>query len=203
MILGNNILPCEGEVSVRSYLCTKFNSPLYGIKAEGFVEVTNKRLLFQARGNSIKGWSVIHNEVAIMDVSEIKIYKGSSFDTAIFLLLLIISVLFTGVIIALFNQMINMGVGIFLGLIALGYFLYRSYLLAQKEAFSVIINTKGGNGNVVYIAGLSPFASANTAASKALNASPGVDSERMLKEIGAVILDIQNMGEYGIEKWKK
>jgi hypothetical protein len=38
-------------------------------------------------------------------------------------------------------------------------------------------------------------------AGRSLNAEPAKDAEQMLKELGAVILDIQTMGDYGIEKW--
>src|SRR3982751_4350370 len=98
MILDKTVDPCEGEVSVRSYLCTRFNSSLFGIKAQGYVEVTSKRLLFQARGNSLGGWSVIHNEVAIMDVSDIKIYKGTTFNMVLFLLCLVLSIALSGIV---------------------------------------------------------------------------------------------------------
>ena len=203
MILGKSVTPCEAEVSVKSYLCTEFNSGMFGIKASGILEVTNKRLLFQAMGKSIKGWSAIHNEVAIADVSEIKIYKGTSFNLPLFILGIILSIaaaaFIKGLIFLAFSWN---GVGTFLALAALAYFVYRVYLWAKKEAFSLLINTKGGDGNVVYIAGFSPFAGGNTAASRALTAMPGRDSEQLLKEIGAVILDVQNLGDYGIDKWK-
>ncbi len=35
------------------------------------------------------------------------------------------------------------------------------------------------------------------------NALPGRDAEKMLHEIGALITDIQTLGDYGIAKWKQ
>jgi hypothetical protein len=44
---------------------------------------------------------------------------------------------------------------------------------------------------------------ANSMASRALTAKPGIDSLLVLNELGAVILDIQNMGNDAISKWQK
>lgn len=201
MLLGNNITPCEGENTVKSYLCTEFNSGLFGIKAKGYLEITNKRLLFQAFGKSIKGWSALHNEVAIGDVSEIKIYKGSSFNMFLFIIGLAVLLLLAALLKGLLMMRDPESSGTLLVLIALGFGIYWLYKKCIRETFSLLISTKGGQGNVVYLVGMSPF-NRNTAASKALIAAPGKDSEVMLKEIGAVISDIQNLGDYGVEKWK-
>ena len=204
MILNKSAAPCEGEVSVKTYLCTEFNSRVFGINAQGYLEVTNKRLLFQALGKSMSGWSVIHSEVAIQDVSEIKIYKGNSFNILLFILGIVVSlalaVMLKGL---LFISMRMESVGTLLALAGFVFAVYWLYQRCRKEAFSMLINTKGGSGNVVYLAGLSPFGGGTSAASKALQAAPGKDSEIMFREIGAVILDIQHMGENAIQKWKK
>lgn len=201
MILGKSVAPCEGESLIKSYLCTEFNSSFFGIKAKGYLEVTNKRLLFQALGKNISGWSVIHNEVSIADVSEIKIYKGASFNIIQFIIGILISILLVGFIKTGLAYAGIDGLGTIIALAALVYAIYWLYKRARREAFSLLINTKGGQGNVVNLAGMSPFAGGNTAASKALIAAPGKDSEIMLKEIGALVLDIQSLGDYGIEKW--
>src|ERR1700744_6509103 len=81
MILNKSITPSEGEVSIKSYLCTSFNSIVFGIKADGYLEITNKRLIFQARGTGIaKNNSIIHSEDPIAEVVGINIYKGKGFN---------------------------------------------------------------------------------------------------------------------------
>lgn len=199
MILGQSVTPCEGEVSVKSYQCSEFNSKIFGIKAKGYLEVTNKRLLFQALGKGMNDWSVIHNEVAIADVSEIKIYKGSSFKLLMFIIGTVISLAIAS---ALKQAISSDALGAILALAVVGGAVYWLWMNCRKQAFSLIIQTKGGSGNVVYIAGLSPFGAGTSIASKALEAFPSKDSEILFKEIGAVIQDIQNMGENAIEKWK-
>jgi len=201
MILGQSVTPCEGEVSVKSYQCTEFNSKIFGIKAKGYLEVTNKRLLFQALGKGINDWSVIHNEVAIADVSEIKIYKGSSFKLLMFIIGTAIALAIASAIKTAMHSSPTFGTIIALAVVVGA--IYWLWMNCRKQAFSLIIQTKGGSGNVVYIAGLSPFGAGTSIASKALEAFPSKDSEILFKEIGAVIQDIQNMGENAIEKWKK
>lgn len=204
MILGQSVTPCEGEVSIKSYQCTEFNSRVFGLKAKGNLEVTNKRLLFQALGKGASGSSVIHSEVAIGDVSEIKIYKGSSFNAQLLILGIIVSIFLAGLLKAIFTFVFRAGgFGNFIAFAAFIGLVYWIYSNCKKEAFSLIINTKGGSGNVVQIAGLSPFGGGSSIAAKALEALPAQDSELVFREIGAVVLDIQNMGENAIEKWKK
>jgi hypothetical protein len=204
MILGVNVTPCEGEVSVKSYQCTEFVSRFFGINAKGYLEVTNKRLLFQAIGMNRSGWSAIHKEVAIGEVSDIKIYKGSTFRIPLFLIGLILSSLLGAIFSKGIDAVLQLQtVGNLIGIGIFGYGGYMFYLWSKKEAFSLIVNTKGGTGNVVYLASISPFSSGNSAASKALiYTKPGADSEILLREIGAVIHDVQTLGDFAVEKWK-
>lgn len=204
MILNTSISPAEGEVSIKAYLCTHFDSQLFGIKADGYLEVTNKRLLFQSVGKNVSGNSAIHSEVAIGDVSEIKIYKGKTFNVALFLLGVILVLIIAAAVKGFFYAALNSNVWGTLFALALSvYGIYRVYVASMKKAFSLLVNTKGGSGNVVYIAGLSPFGGGNTAASRALTAEPARDSDLLMKEIGALVLDIQNMGDNAVGKWKK
>ena len=71
MILGQSLVPAEEEQTVKTYHCTSFKSRLLGLSAEGYLEVTNKRVIFQATG----GDSLIHSEVPIEEVSGISIFK--------------------------------------------------------------------------------------------------------------------------------
>ncbi|TDE15205.1 hypothetical protein [Dyadobacter psychrotolerans] len=203
MILGINITPSEGEQSVKSYQCTEFVSRFFGINSKGYLEVTNKRLLFQALGQNIRGWSVIHKEVSISEVSDIKIYKGSTFNLLLFIAGILLDLFVSTVVYRGVGSFTSDGFGMFFAIGAFAYGAYLVYIWCKKQAFSLIINTKGGTGNVVYLAGISPFNTGNSAASRALiYTKPGADTEIMLREIGAVILDVQNLGDYAIEKWK-
>ncbi len=275
MILNKSIAPTEGEISVKSYLCTSFNSFLFGIKANGYLEITNKRLLFQALGSGLtRHPSVIHSEVPISEVVGINIYSGKVFNVmrliagilmAVILIpvaaaiiafvlswldkspviyQILVWILFLGaVFLAYFydqqdpNQashdvkdnslkellIIYAGVGaigsmvkgamsypygqsygsskpaLLFALVAVVYALYR---YSKIPAFSLMLHSKSGSNPIVKVTGTSPLGAASSAASKALSGKPAQDSLLVLKELGAVVLDIQNMGEYGIEKWR-
>lgn len=79
-ILGSRITRAEGEGVVRTYHCISLNSLLLNLKAEGYLVVTNMRVIFYAHGMSFTGTSVMHSEVPIQDVSGISTYKGSYFS---------------------------------------------------------------------------------------------------------------------------
>jgi len=79
-IVPEVITPCQGETGVKQYHCTCLRSRLFGLKADGFLQVTNKRTIFRASGKSITGNSIIQSEVPIEDVSGISMYKGTYFS---------------------------------------------------------------------------------------------------------------------------
>ncbi|HEY3311958.1 MAG TPA: hypothetical protein VGK00_09990 [Anaerolineales bacterium] len=86
----------------------------------------------------------------------------------------------------------------FTGIYALGCM--ASY--ARRPTFSLAINSKGGSSTPINISGASGIGLFDVAAGKALAAEPAEDSEIMLNELGAVILDIQMLGDLGIDKWR-
>lgn len=80
------------------------------------------------------------------------------------------------------------------------YGFYCAFKYSRRPNFSLSINSTGGGNAPINISGggiglLSPMAS------KAFTAEPARDSEQLLAELGALILDIQKMGDFGIEKW--
>jgi hypothetical protein len=277
MILHKTVAPAEGEVSIKTYLCTSFSSFLFGIRADGYLEVTNKRLLFQAMGSGVlKSPSVLHSEVPISEVVGVNIYKGKAFN----LLRLIGGILLTVFVVALVGVIANLllssledspsfyqfliwvifGAAIyfayyfptgvkggeddmnglaardrsflelliaasglaFLFLLAknsMGYYsrmgtaklavpvclatlLFILYRFARKPSFSLLIHSRSASNSIVRITGPSPLGAANSAAAKALTAKPAKDSLLVLKEVGALVLDIQMLGEFGMEKWR-
>lgn len=74
---------------------------------------------------------------------------------------------------------------------------------AKRETMSIMIGSRAGASKPIAIAGMSRMGIADSAAPKALlEAEPLPDMGRMIKELGALILDIQTLGEHGITKWK-
>jgi hypothetical protein len=73
---------------------------------------------------------------------------------------------------------------------------------ARRPTFSLAISSKGGSDTPIAISGASGLGLFSVSAGKALTAEPAGDAEPMLQELGAVILDIQMLGDMGIDKWK-
>lgn len=270
-VILQNITPAEGETGVRSYHCTYYNSRLLGMKAQGYLEVTNKRVVFQALGFSPAGPSIIQSEVPMADISGINSYKGTFFSIlhilgalivafVVFSLLPVIITLiqyaaevpsstWIGIIwaltiltflpsflldyssiwrvvlasasaaflstIAALSFLSNLA-GSFLGSRSQGstgwqviilaglmiYILICAINYARRPTFTLGIGSKGGSSTPINISGAGGLGIFDVAAGKALTAEPAKQAEEMLKELGAIITDIQSMGDIGINKWK-
>ena len=257
-LISNNVVPADGERSVRTYCCTYYKSKLLGFETNGYLGVTNKRVIFQAVSDSVSGKNVIQSEVPIADVSGINSFKGIYFSLLSLLDALIVTgalgVVFFGLLttiamsidsyttfqviawIAAVGAMIgsffvsvksiwrpvlagicvssffSLSSGFFgfggspeftliLAGFALLYTLTCMYWYARRPIFSLNISSKGGSSTPIEISSGSSMRLLTISAGRSLNAEPAKDAEQMLKELGAVILDIQTMGDYGIEKW--
>ncbi|SHH91860.1 GRAM domain-containing protein [Clostridium grantii] len=273
-----NIIPklvtkCEDEKLVRQYNCTSLHSKLLGVKTEGNLAVTNKRVIFNATGKSRAGKSIIQSEVPIEDISGIGFYKGTYFSL-MHLLFVAVSTLFfisfftsSAVALLIYDYEVSTillwitGIGLLgasffiraekvwrcicLGIsassftilggvsslssiifggysssygnnsssergvilliaVVLGiYYLVSILSYSKRQTMSMSINSKSGGGSPIHISGIRSLGFSNQAASKALEADPGRDAEKLIKELGAVIMDIQKLGELACEKWCK
>lgn len=291
-LLTENLTPAENESEVRSYHCTSFKSALLSLNAEGYLVVTNKRVVFHAFGSSFAGKSILQSEVPIEDVSGISIYKGSYFSfthligafflsmflsgivntflasimyslarsllqdqsfsnfdalqttanslyTALQVLLWIIA--FASIVVSfslskekilrsafatlatftlmelgslsiLTNEIQNYlspeqnaggsGFVLTLALITGIYALVCFFWYARRPTMSLAVGSKGGSSTPIAISGISSFGIYNTAASKALSAEPAEDAEALVRELGAMIMDIQGSGDLGVNQWR-
>ncbi len=284
-LIKDNISPAEGEQSVRSYFCTYYKAPLLGLKANGYLGITNKRVIYQSRGSSRVGSNVIQSEVPIADISGINIYKGFYFNLGSLLSGLFLTVLFGAIVVGilggvrtleavnslnnfsqnnqdqavLFSTVLGwiIGLGGFIGMFALkkkmiwravlagiattafgylgaenvissfsfdlfggsqndnvGYLLIIPAVIslifaivqiiknAWKPTFSLTIGSKGGASTPIAISGAGIIGLLGISVAKTFLATPAEDADAMLNELGAVILDVQTLGDLGINKWK-
>lgn len=265
-LLQGNVVPAEGESTVRTYHCTYYREKALGLKSGGFLGVTNKRVIFQATGDTPSGRSVIQSEVPIADVSGINSFKGTYFDLFALLgalllaglAMIFIPAILTGLGFILesytFFQIIGwlLAIGAFFGsffisvkliwrtfligisagallslagtqlldamsvltgggggsffiiLLFLGavvYMLMCASWYSRRPTFSLEINSSGGSSTPIHISNAGGIM--HVSALSIPNALPGRDAETMLQEIGALITDIQTLGDYGIDKWKQ
>ncbi len=100
------------------------------------------------------------------------------------------------------NSGAGAAIGILLAMIVGIYALACIFWYARRPTFSLAIHSKGGSSTPISISGATGLGIFDVAAGKALNAEPAKDAETMLQQLGALILDLQQMGTFGVEKWR-
>jgi hypothetical protein len=90
-------------------------------------------------------------------------------------------------------------------LLAVVYFFIYIYMFRRYKTFSLVIGSKTMKDTGIYIPGESfrILSSRETTALDAMSANPAVDAERVTRELGALLLDIRQLGDLGVEKWKQ
>lgn len=84
-ITSECVVPTEQEIPVRQYNIAKLRTPLWK-KAYGRLQVTNKRVLFRAKGMSLAGPIEIENEFSLEEIGGIEIKMDYRFNLIMFLL---------------------------------------------------------------------------------------------------------------------
>ena len=260
-IVPDNITPNDSEIPVRQYnLCT-LRSRIKFMRAEGRLQLTNKRILFRAKGTSLVGGTTLQYEFAIDEVAGFQIVRNFRFSI-LDLLIAILLCAFTGEVGVLFGGILYGKLGGFGAALAYvlavlsiipaflirKWFLSKSMLLgAGTGLFSTVllaasrndalkalvyvylfvicvlliihifvfsfkpnmefhVRTKSGEAVIPVRCekkGFGSFANSTMAQYTGYNeVLPTDETERAISEIGAMINDIQKMGDYGIAKWK-
>jgi tetratricopeptide (TPR) repeat protein len=275
-LLSNRLAPAEGETLVRSYHCTTVSPAfgLIGLKIDGYLTVTNKRLVYYAEGSSlfgITGNSKRDDEVPLADVANISLSRGTRFSflrllgallfgqipaaiiafgflvalsvlgrsnfyllqlgsllqlsAAWILVLLSLSISRESIVrfmlaaTSLFlvvsapvlgftsaRGLPSLPPGYGLTMLALGmpllvYWAWCLYWFFRREYLTLALRSKTNWPPSIQIVGVSWWGRINVAADIAYGMAPAVDAESMFKELGAMVTDIQTLGDHGIKKW--
>jgi hypothetical protein len=86
-------------------------------------------------------------------------------------------------------------------LVGFGFVVFS--LFGRQQSFSLAIASRTAKANGIYIPGDSfrLFSGSDNSAFEALNAGPSVDANQVVRELGAMLMDIQRLGNDGIQKW--
>ena len=79
-IVPDSIKANEGEVPVRQYAIAILRNILRFERAEGRLQVTNKRVIFRAAGTSLRGRTTLHQEYAIDEIAGIEARNNYKFN---------------------------------------------------------------------------------------------------------------------------
>jgi len=180
----------EGEVIVKRYNC----ADVRGVK--GYLTVTNKRLLFNASG----GNSRYNQEVTLSSVSGLTCYRGTNYDLRLILLGATIALMGMICLIGSADSALGGGflstlgiISVCLGAIAIFFGIRTAFMIAVYAKDVSISPIVVGEGPKSLIGNSALFAIAST---------PTADTDIMLSELGALVQDLQSMGDLAIEKWQ-
>lgn len=183
----------EGEQVIRTYKCCDLLLP----NITGKLSVTNKRILFTGAGSS----SRVSKELKIDSVSGIDCHYG----TNIRILRLIVAIILAVVGFIVLGQAANYyyagdglkTIGIFLVIIGgvLGF-------LSVRPTFNFVVYAKDTHVSPISLGEGASSLVGNTAIMSVVG-RPGADTDRMLREIGALIMDLQMRGDLAIDSWKE
>jgi hypothetical protein len=119
-------------------------------------------------------------------------------------------IFYAGLAILSWALLFNSSIGAMFGplqwiLLGIAYFFIYMFFFGRHRAFSLMIASKTMKGSGIYIPGDSfrMFFLQNKSALETLSAGPSVDAEIVSRELGAMLLDIRQMGDLGIQKWKR
>lgn len=90
-----------------------------------------------------------------------------------------------------------------IAILLLVYFWIFMVYFGRRRTFSLMIASKTSKGSGIFIPGnaFSLIWGRDNTALQSLNAGPASDAEVIVKELGAMITDIQQLGDFGIQKW--
>ncbi|MBQ6455860.1 MAG: hypothetical protein IJJ31_01890 [Mogibacterium sp.] len=188
---AQEVVLADGEQVVKRYNCADVRGVM------GYMIVTNKRLMFTATG----GKSRYNQEVTLSSVSGLTSHRGTN---------IIWSRIAAGVIVALtglsiFSSMGDYGFGDGMGIGMIGFMLMIFgaiiFILGLRPAYQVAIYAKDVSLSPIVV-GEGPKTLIGNSALYAFACKPTPETEVMLSELGALIQDLQSMGDLAIEKWQ-
>lgn len=244
-IVPDCIEPDLDEIHIKQYDIARLQTLIKGARAEGRLQVTNKRLVFRSTGFSIVGPTSLQHEFSIEEIAGIEIRKEArlnAFSTILLVLLLsVVYSIFHPIFLAVYN---NVFIGtVFSTLLAAAavflFFLFHKQHFLRYAIMCVILSalpigpmmgghkiqvwsvavsalvffismlyivfapnlvvrilTKGGNSSVDIRKKDSIFSFQHNEYTGFSQVMPGPDTDLAIKELGALIREVQQTGTY-------
>ena len=106
-IVPDIIAANDGEVPIKQYNIAKLRTRITLSKAEGRLQVTNKRVIFRATGRSIMGKVTLHEEFSVSELAGAEFRNRPEFNIFNFFVALIITGLFGAAGFGISNELEN------------------------------------------------------------------------------------------------
>lgn len=161
-IVPNCIDAEENEVVVKQYNIAKLRTRLKGMKAEGRLQVTNRRILFRAAGTSLTGNILQEHQFNLDEIGGVEIHKDYKFSILSFLGCLFLDWILIYVISTIFSRTGNGGtvaIGLILGIMGIAptFIVYKHFwfklmcAMLASGAFSMSVAASNGNGFMSFL----------------------------------------------------
>lgn len=180
---NSNIKLADNEEVVRQYQCSNIKQPASCI---GYMTVTTKRILFEGRSAG----SRIAKEVVLDSVSGLDCAYGTNINLRRLIIGIIIALLG---LVGRWNSMFQVVI-ILVGI----YLIITSF---RKTFMLSIYSSKTSSSPISIGEGIRSLL--GNEAAYTLVSEPTPDTDRMLNELGAMVQDLQTLGDYAVTKWKK
>lgn len=142
-IVPNCIEAEDNEIVVKQYNIAKLRTRLKFMKAEGRLQVTNRRILFRAAGTSLTGNTLQEHQFNIDELAGIEMHKDYKFSILSFLGCCLLNywvfLLTAGILVGIFGYRSNTGpmlMGILLGILGIvpTFLIYKRFWLKLLAA---------------------------------------------------------------------
>jgi hypothetical protein len=90
-----------------------------------------------------------------------------------------------------------------LGALVALYLLWCLYWFIRRNYLTINVSSKSGYSVPIQIRGFSLWSNKNIVAWDTAHMMPANDADKMFRELGALVTDIQTLGDHGIKKWSQ
>ena len=178
----------EEECVVKEYRATTRRT--WWSKADGYLVVTNRRILFVGEGHTKVGRSILIREVQLPDVSGVSSYYDNRLSIAYLMWAASVGVMII--------ELARIHIGYILLSILPAWLVWK----AVRKTIMLIIHSRSMDQSpVALVPAQSRFLFIR--AERAVMGMPGPDTELLVSEIGALILDLQTRGNLAVEAWRR
>lgn len=181
----NGLQMAENERVVRQYMCSNVKRP----RCTGYLTVTNKRIIFQGKAST----SRVVKEVVLDSVSGLDCYYGLNIN--------VLGIVVGALLVILSLMMMASDGSMMVTLLALVLGVLCIIGSIQKSFFLSIFSSKASGSPISIGAGARTLM--GNGALYSLVSEPTHETDRMLNELGALVQDLQTLGDHAIEKWSK
>lgn len=192
---SGNVLLADGEYPIRSYRC----AGIFKHKKDAFLTVTNQRIIFQGRDNDDR----ITQEASVKSVTGVSSYCGRVHSAGRVILAVVLCILsiwsFNGASgYGYYYASYGNGWMVLFGLVLLA-FAIAVFCMAFQRRFVLTITSSDAAGSPVSLGAVGR--GGGPAVSVVCHTTS--ETDRMVSELGALIHDVQTMGDEAVVKWKR